>query len=68
MNYLKGKWTGEAVVVEKENASENECLNFIKVLRKNTSSEVGDCLEIEFDTNEKNNLLYLFYSTAKMKE
>jgi hypothetical protein len=68
MTYLKGKWTGEAVVLEKENNSESECLNLIKVLRKNMSPEGGDCLQMEFDPNEKNNLLYLFYSTAKMKD
>jgi len=68
MNYLKGKWTGEAVVVEKENNSESECLNLIKALKKNTANDIGDCLEVEFDPNEKNSLQYLFYSTAKMKE
>ena len=68
MNYLKGKWTGEAVVVEKENNSESECLNLIKTLKKTLATDLGDCLEIEFDPNEKNNLQYLFYSTAKMKE
>jgi hypothetical protein len=39
MNYLKGKWTGEAVVVEKENNSESKCLNLIKTLKKTLATD-----------------------------
>jgi hypothetical protein len=36
ISYFKGKWTGEAVVVEKESNSENECANLIKLLKRNS--------------------------------
>ncbi len=66
ITYFKGKWTGEAVVVEKESNSENECSLLIKLLRKNLSE--GDMLDIEYEHNEKGNLQFLFYSSAKMRE
>ena len=65
ITYFKGKWTGEAVVVEKETSSENECLNLVKLLRKNAHNE-GDFLEVEFEGAA--NLQFLFYSSQKMKE
>ena len=36
ITYFKGKWTGEAVVVEKESNSENECANLVKLLKRNS--------------------------------
>ena len=33
ITYFKGRWTGEAVVVERE-SGENECMHLVKLLRK----------------------------------
>ena len=67
ISYFKGKWTGEAVVVEKESNSENECANLVKLLKRNSNND-GDFLEIEYDAADSINLTFLFYSTAKMKD
>ena len=39
----------------------------MKLLKKNSAND-GDFLEYEFDSSDKGNLQFLFYSTAKMKE
>lgn len=67
ISLCKGKWTSEAVVVERESNSENEIANLIKLLKRNSGNE-NDFLEIEYDSNDQNYLSFLFYSTAKMKD
>jgi hypothetical protein len=39
-------------------------LNLLKLLRKNND----DYLEVEYDSNEKHTIQYLFYSSQKMRE
>ena len=58
ITYFKGKWTGEAIISERE-PGENDAIHLVKLLRK--SSE--DFLEFEIDPNDKNNLLFMFYSS-----
>lgn len=67
MSYFKGKWSGDVVIIEKDSGAENECQMLAKLLKKNCHSE-NDLLEAEFESNEKNNLQFLFYSSSKMKE
>lgn len=55
---------GEGVIVEKEHHFEDDSLNLFRLLKKNTE----DFLEVEFDQNDKVNMLYMFYSNARMKD
>ncbi|CDW86622.1 far1-related protein [Stylonychia lemnae] len=63
ITYFKGKWTGEAVAIDKEHF-ENDSMNLLRLLKRGND----DFLEVEFDPNDKNNITYLFYSSGKMKE
>eukprot|EP00347_Sterkiella_histriomuscorum_P012508 403368312 len=63
ITYFKGKYIGEAIAVEKDHG-ENEALTLLRLLKKGND----DYIDVEFDPNDKSNLLYLFYSSAKMKD
>ena len=63
ISYFKGKL--DASGLERELSSDNDCQNLVKLLKKNSAND-GDFLEYEFDSSDKGNLQFLFYSTAKM--